>query len=49
MAYIRSPSIHFQLDLSEQVFKVLAFEAILFTFSLMKLSLKLSLKLVELK
>ena len=49
MAYIRSPSIHFQLDLSKQIFKFLAFEAILFTFSLTKFSLKLSLKLTELK
>ena len=44
---IRSSRIHFQLGSSVQIFLVLAFEALLFTFSCMKLSLKLSLKLVE--
>ena len=38
---IRSSWIHFQLDSSTQILKVLAFEVILFTFSRMKLSLKL--------
>ena len=46
---IRSSWIQFQLGSSAQIFKVLAFEAILFIFSGMKLSLKLSLKLVEFK
>ena len=46
---IRSSRIHFQLDSSAQIFKILAFDAILFTFSLTKLSLKFSLKLVEFK
>ena len=46
---IRSSSIHFQLASSEQMLKVLAFEAILLTFSRMKLSFKLSLKLVKFK
>ena len=48
-AYIRSSWIHFQLGSNAQVFKILAFEAILFTLSRTKLSLKLSLKLVEFK
>ena len=39
--------IHFQLGLSAQIFKVLAFEAVLFTFCGKKLSLKLSLKLLR--
>ena len=46
---IRSSWIHFQLGASTQIFKVLAFEANLFTFSRMTLSLKLSLKLVKFK
>ena len=41
--------IHFQFGSSAQIFKVLAFEAILFTLSHMKLSLKLLMKLVEFK
>ena len=46
---IKSSWIHFQLDLSEEKLKVLAFEAILFIFSCMKVSLKLLLKLVDFK
>ena len=42
---IRSSWIHFQLGSSAKTFKVLGFEAILFTFTCMKLSLKLLLKL----
>ena len=44
---IRSSWIHLQLGSSVQIFIVLAFGAILFTFSHVKLSLKLSLKLIE--
>ena len=46
---IRSSWIDFQLVSSAQIFKILAFDAILFTFSLTKLSLKFSLKLVKFK
>ena len=38
-----------QLGLSTKIFKVLAFEAILFTFSRTMLSLKFSLKILEFK